>query len=518
MTWQPEIEEMGRRRDFVQQMGGEERVQRHHDSGKYTVRERIEKLLDPGSFREVGTFVGVGEYGEGNELTGFRPANFVMGHGKISGRPVVVGGDDFTVRGGAAAGAIGGKMVWTDRTARELRIPSVRLIDGSGGGGSVGSKDTSGAGQTTSRMFGPTYVWEDIVPMLGEVPVIGAVMGSVAGLGAIRAVASHWTVMPRKTGQIFVAGPPIVERGIGQAIPKEELGGYQVHTRGSGVIDNEAEDEDDLFAQVRRFLSYLPLNAWEKPPVASPSDDPGRRDEWLLGAVPRDRKRVYDARRILRAVLDRGSIFELTPYYGRPLITSLARVDGYPVGVLCNDPYHYGGGLNAAASEKGVRFIDLCDTFNIPIVNIMDQPGYAIGLDAERSGILRAGTRYGFAVDQSTVPWITVLVRRAYGVATTAWKGTKLGWPSGDWGGLPIEGGVQAVFRREIDAAPDPAARRREIEDALYAGRSPFQAAENFTVHEIIDPRDTRARLVEWVPLAYESMKDLGPKGRTFRP
>ncbi len=516
MTWEPEIDEMHRRREFVERMGGEERVQRHHDSGKYTVRERIDRLLDPGSFREMGSLVGVGEY-EGDELTGMRPANFVMGRGAINGRPVIVGGDDFTVRGGAAAGAIGGKMAWTDRTARELRIPSVRLIDGSGGGGSVGSRDSTG-GQSTSRMTGPTYVWDEIVPMLGEIPVIGAVMGSVAGLGAIRVVASHFTVMPRETGQIFVAGPPIVERGMGQVISKEDLGGSQVHTRGSGVVDNEAADEDDVFAQIRRFLSYLPQNVWEKPPVGASTDDPERRDEWLLKAVPRERKRVYDARKILRAVLDLDSIFELNQFYGRSLITSLARLDGHPVGVLCNDPYHYGGGLSASASEKGARFIDLCDTFHIPILNMLDQPGYTIGLDAERSGVLRSGTRYGFAVHQSTVPWLTLLIRRAYGVAATAWKGTKLGWPSGDWGGLPIEGGVQAVFRREIEAAWDPEARRKEIEDALYRGRSPYQAAENFTVHEIIDPRETRARLTEWAHLAYGSMHNPGPKARPYRP
>lgn len=518
MNWEPELQEMARRRDFVLRMGGTERVQRHHDTGKYTIRERIEQLVDGGSFREVGTLVGVGEYDDDGAMTGYRPANFVMGHARVGGRPVIVGGDDFTVRGGAAAGAIGGKMGWTDRTARELRIPTIRLIDGSGGGGSVGNRDSGARMQTTSRMFGPTYLWDEIVPMMAEIPVVGCVMGSVAGLGAIRVIASHFTIMPKKTGQLFVAGPPIVERGMGQVISKEDLGGSQVAVRESGVVDNEAEDEDDLFAQVRCFLGYLPQNAWEKPPVIASSDDPERREEWLLDAIPRDRKRVYDARRIVRAIVDQDSFFEIGQYWGRSVVAGLARLDGHPVGVIANDPKFYGGGLNAAASEKAVRIIDLCNTFNLPIAYLMDQPGYAIGLDAERSGVLRYGTRFGFAVHQSSVPWMTILVRRAYGVAATAWKGTKIGWPSGDWGGLPIEGGVQAVFKREIDAAPDPAARRREIEDALYEGRSPVQAAENFTVHEIIDPRETRARLTHWVRLAYASMQNLGPKGVGFRP
>jgi acetyl-CoA carboxylase carboxyltransferase component len=369
-------------------------------------------------------------------------------------------------------------------------------------------------------MFGPSYLWSDIVPMLGEIPVISAAMGSVAGLGAIRVVASHWTVMARETGQIFVAGPPIVERGMGYWVDKEDLGGTKIHTRGSGVIDNEAANEDDCFAQIRRFLSYLPQNVWEKAPVAQSDDDPCRREESLLSAIPRERKRIYDARKILAAIMDRDSLFEMNQFYGRPLITCLARLDGHPVGVLCNDPRYYGGGMSASAAEKGVRFIDLCDTFHLPIVNFMDQPGYTIGVEAEKEGVLRSGTRYGFAVHQSSVPWITVLVRRSYGVAATAFKGTKLGWPSGDWGGLPIEGGVQAVFKREIEAAPDPAARRAEIEDQLYAGRSPFQAAEDFTVAEIIDPRDTRRHLVDWARLAHASIGpvQLGPKTKTFRP
>jgi acetyl-CoA carboxylase carboxyltransferase component len=517
--WQPEVDEIRRREELARRMGGPENVARHHANGRLTVRERIERLLDPGTFHEIGALAGQAAYDEHGALSSFTPSNFVLGSGRIDNRRVVVAGDDFTVRGGAADAAIGNKMGHGEKLARGLRMPIVRLVDGTGGGGSV----------KTIQQIGRTYVpanpaWDAITAILGEVPVVGACMGSVAGLGAVRVVASHFSLMVRGTSQLFVAGPPVVERGVGEKVSKEALGGYEIHARGSGAVDNEVDTEDQAFAAIRAFLSYLPSNVWQIPPRADSCDSPQRREDELIAVIPRDRRRGYDVRRILQLVFDRASFFEIGRYYGRPLVAGLARLCGYPVGVIANDPRHGGGAPNAAACDKMVRLIDLCDTFHLPIVNFVDNPGFLIGTAAERAGTARAGARALAAVYQATTPWVSILIRRCYGVAG-AGHGNAQGlnlryaWPSGDWGSLPIEGGVQAAYRRDIEASPDPAARRREIEDALNEFRSPLRTAEAFGIEEIIDPRDTRPLLCEWIESAYSLLPaELGPKGRTCRP
>ncbi|HVS12770.1 MAG TPA: carboxyl transferase domain-containing protein [Thermoanaerobaculia bacterium] len=499
-------------------MGGEERLARHRAAGRLPVRERIDRLLDPGSFHEIGLLAGKPRYEHG-ELVELTPSNFVLGRGRIDGRPVVVGGDDFTVRGGAADGSVGNKAGYGERMAHELRLPIVRLVDGTGGGGSVRTLDEMG------RTYVPANPsWDLIVQLLGEVPVVAAALGPVAGLGAARLVASHFSVMVRGSSQVFIAGPPVVERGMGRRVDKEELGGSFIHAHGNGVVDNEAASEEEAFEQIRRILSYLPGNVWQAPPRVDPTDDPGRREEELVRAIPRDRRRPYDARRILELVLDRGSIFEIGRHQGPSLIAALARLDGFAVGVLANDSRHHGGGLTAAASDKMTRFVDLCDTFHLPVVHFVDNPGFVIGVESEREGTIRRGVRSLYAVQQTSSPWVSVLLRRVFGVAGAGHgkpQGLNLryAWPSGDWGSLPIEGGVQAAYRRDIEAAEDPDRRRAELEAHFEGFRSPFRTAEAFGVEEIIDPRDTRRLLVEWVHLAYRLVPDLlGPIARTMRP
>jgi len=476
-------------------------------------------LLDDGSFHEAGALAGQAKYDDAGNLIAFTPSNFVAGSGRIDGRPVVVGGDDFTVRGGAADASIGNKMGHAEKLARGLRMPMVRLVDGTGGGGSV----------KTIEQIGRTYVpanpaWDTITAMLGEVPVVGACLGPVAGLGAVRVVTSHFSVMVRGSSQLFVAGPPVVERGVGEKVSKEQLGGYEIHTRGSGAVDNEAESEEEAFVMIRRFLSYLPSNVWQAPPRSEPSDDPTRREDELISIIPRDRRRSYDVRRILKLVFDSDSFFEIGFYYGRPVVAGLARLDGYPVGVIANDPKQGGGAPNAAACDKMIRLVDVCDTFHIPVVNFVDNPGFLIGSAAERAGTVRAGARALVAVYQATMPWISILIRRCYGVAGAGHGNAqslnlRYAWPSGDWGSLPIEGGVQAAYKRDIEASPDPDARRREIETSLNRFRSPLRTAEAFGVEEIIDPRDTRPLLCDWVRAAYALLpSELGPKARTCRP
>jgi len=274
-----------------------------------------------------------------------------------------------------------------------------------------------------------------------------------------------------------------------------------VHAR-SGVVDNVGEDEEDALAQIRRFLSYLPTNVSQLPPVVAPDDDPERCEEALLEIIPRDRRKVYKMRKLLEFVFDRGSLFEVTAGYGRSQITALARLNGQPIGVLANDPTIYGGSMGAEGAQKFRRFVNLCETFHLPIVSFVDEPGFMIGSASAASATIRYGVDAIVAVVESTVPWVSVHVRKAYGVAAAAHfgpYGTVLAWPSAESGALPLEGGVAVAFRREIAAADNPEAKRRELEEKLARGRSPFPRAELFGVHDLIDPRRTRPTLCEWL-------------------
>jgi len=517
MTWQPEIDELHRREDLAQAMGGADKVAKHHAQGRFTVRERIARLLDPDTFHESGALAGKATYEDG-QLAAFQPANFVLGSGRIEGRKVIVGGDDFTVRGGSADAAILGKQVYAERLAHDLRLPIVRLVDGTGGGGSVKMLDDMGF----------TYVpanpaWDLVVANLGIVPVAAACLGSVAGLGAARVAASHFSVMVEGTSQLFVAGPPIVKFGVGEDLSKEELGGVEIH-RASGAIDNLAASEDDAFAQIRRFLSYLPPNVWAPPPIIPPNDDPGRREESLLSVIPRNRRRPYKIRPILDATFDSASVFELGRYVGGATVTALARLDGRPVGALAPDPYVGGGGLTAEGADKLERFVDLCQTFHLPIVNFVDQPGLVIGREAERKGTIRRGVRAIAAIYQASVPMIEIIIRRVFGVGGAGMTNAhglnlRYAWPSGDWGSLPVEGGVEVAFRRELEASDDPESLRQTILQRMEAVRSPFRTAEAFGVEEIIDPRDTRPLLCDWVHDAYALLpQQLGPSTHAMRP
>jgi acetyl-CoA carboxylase carboxyltransferase component len=520
VSWEPELEELRRREELARRMGGEERVARQRASGRLTVRERIDRLLDEGSFHETGALAGAATYDADGEIEDFLPANCVVGMGRIANRRAAIQADDFTVRGGAADAAIWQKMLWAERAAHDLRIPLVRLVDGTGGGGSVKTLETMGFSYVP-----PLPGFELVVKNLSIVPVVAAALGPTAGLGAARVVTSHFSVIVKGTSQLFVAGPPVVAAAMGETPDKEQLGGSRAQTR-AGAVDNEASDEDDAFDQMRRFLAHLPANVWEAPPCVDGSDPPDRREEELLSIIPRDRRSTYKMRAILDAVLDRGSVFELSRRYGGSTITALARLGGRPVGVLASDPAHYGGGLTAAASDKLGRFVDLCDQFHLPVVNFVDQPGFVIGTASEREGTIRRGARALYAVHQATVPWVSILVRKVFGIAGAGHgDGSRLNlryaWPSGDWGSLPIEGGIEAAYRRELEAADDPVALRAEIEARLNAVRSPFRTAERFSVEEIIDPRDTRPILCDWAARAHELVLHelpAGPKARGLRP
>jgi acetyl-CoA carboxylase carboxyltransferase component len=513
VSWEAEAEELRRRRELARELGGAERVARQHADGKLTVRERIERLADAGSFQEFGALTGAATYVDGRLQT-ITPSPYVMGLARIDGRTVAIGGEDFTVRGGSSAGLDrrkGGQGGLVEDLAHEYRVPLVNLVDGAGGSVRTVAR-TGHAHLPGTDTFGRS------VALLARVPVIGAVLGSSAGGPAARAVLSHFSVMVEGTSHVFSAGPAVAERALGERLTKDELGGAGVAVDAGGAIHNRVASEDDAFAQVRRVLGYLPSNVWELPPRVAIDDPADRRDEALLAIVPRNRRRMYDMGRLIGHVVDRGSLFEVRPTYGRTVITALARLDGYVVGVIANNPMHLGGALDAPGARKMEHFVEVCDTFHIPLVFFVDTPGFMIGRAAELAGTLPAGARALWAAQQATVPKASVIVRKCYGMGGMVPTATdslslRLAWPSAEWGSLPIEGGVAAAFRRELAAAPDPKAREREIEAELRAVASPFRTAEAFGVEDIVDPRETRPYLCHFIDAAQASLKtNLGPK------
>jgi acetyl-CoA carboxylase carboxyltransferase component len=353
-----------------------------------------------------------------------------------------------------------------------------------------------------------------IAQIMKIVPVASAAVGAVAGFPAARLAASHFSVMTRDTAQVLIGGPALVERALGEKLTKQELGGAKIHTR-SGVVDNVAKDEVDAIAQMKRFLTYLPTNVFSLPPCEeNPADDPDRRADELLDIIPRDRRQVYAMRKIIKAIFDHDSFFEKTKGYGRSQITGLARLAGRPVGVIANDPYFYAGSMDAEGALKLRRFVEFCDTFHLPIVSLVDEPGFMIGSASEQSGTMRFGVEAIASVATSRVPWCSIMVRKAYGVAAAAHFGPQgfvLAWPSAESGALPIEGGVAVAFRREIAEAADPDAKRAELEEAFAARRSPFPRAESFSVHDLIDPRETRGRLCRWLERVWPLLKEQIP-------
>lgn len=505
MSWKKEVEELAVRQKMAEAMGGEEKVARQHGRGKLDARERLRRLVDEDSFREIGKIAGRGEYDTKGKLKHFSASNLIFGRANIDARPVVASADDFTVRGGAADAALHRKFVQCEKMAHELRIPMIRMIDGTGGGGSVKSLED----------MGYTYVpavpgWDDIIKNQQSVPVVALALGPTAGMGAARTVMSHYSVMVRGLSQIFAAGPAVAA-AIGEEVDKEGLGGSDIHTR-NGVVDDEVASEDEAFAAARRFLSYLPSSVDELAARTACDDPVERRAAKLLSAVPKDPKQVYSMRGILDAVFDKNSVFEMGRRWGRAAITAFARLDGWPVAVVASDPSYLGGSWEADTSRKVKRFAELADQFRLPVVHLVDNPGFMIGVEAEKAGTIRAGVEAMNAIYGATVPWATVIVRRAYGIAGSAMSNAenfqyRFAWPSGDWGSLPISGGLEVAYKSELEAADDPQAKLEEIKARLTAVTSPFRTAEKFAVEDIVDPRDTRPLLCEFADLAWRKLQ-----------
>ena len=525
-------------------------VVRQRSRGKLTCRERIDLLLDPGSFREVGSLAGFASYDDEGRVADFTPANHVGGWGKVEGRTAVVCADDFTSRGGHADGAIGAKSGYLDRLSLELLCPSIRLLDGSSGGGSVAAMvpQQQKAGESAARessgaitagrprvaggggSFLPGHLGSSLfAEQLGKVPVVNVLLGSVVGIGAAKAVLGHFSVMVRDLAQLFVAGPPVVSHAMGYDISKEDLGDWRVHCR-NGSVDNLALTEADAVAQARRFLSYLPGSVYEAPPITEPdwADPVDRREEALFSLVPRKRTTTFDMRRAITLMADRGSFFELGGHWGTDQIVGFVRFNGHPMGVIASDSRHVNGGaLTAKGCEKLKRHLDVCDLFHLPVLNLVDNPGFAVGLEHEISGVIRKGGEWMIAFAQVASPVFTVIVRRSFGVAGNnyatpfAHASARVVWPAADVGGIPPEGGIEAAYKRQLAESADPAALRAEINARIESARGPVGPLNRFQMEEMIDPRDTRRYVCEWVENAYRIVTQpvrLAPRALQFRP
>ncbi|MCY3894580.1 MAG: ATP-grasp domain-containing protein [Acidimicrobiaceae bacterium] len=552
--WEPLLDDVQTLQRLAEERLGpdsdEPGVVRQRNRGKLHCRDRIRLLLDDGSFREVGSLAGFASYDDEGEIAAFTPANHVGGTGKIDGRGVIVCADDFTSRGGHADGAIGAKSFYLDLLSTELGVPSIRLLDGSSGGGSVASmvpeqrkEGESSAKESTGAIkagrprvtggggsFLPSHLGStEYAEQLATVPVVNMLLGSVVGIGAAKAVLGHFAVMVRDISQLFVAGPPVVSHAMGYDISKEDLGDWRIHCT-NGSVDNLAETEEGAAELVRRFLSYLPSSVYETPPVLPPApDDPSdRRDEELLTLIPRKRTTTFDIRRGIELICDRGSFFEIGSLWGTDQVVGFARMNGHPVGVLASDSRHpNGGALTADGCDKLTRHIDLCDLFHMPILNLCDNPGFAVGVEHEITGTIRKGATWMTAFAQAAVPIFTVLMRRSFGVAGNNYAtprrqhSARVAWPAADVGGIPPEGGIEAAYKRQLAEAEDPVALRAELEARIEAARGPIGPLNRFQIEEMVDPRDTRRLICEWIEGAYRVVNrpaQLASRPIAFRP
>ena len=511
MKWLKEIKGITQRRKLAKELGGKKSVTKHHERGKLTIRERIDLLVDKGTFQEQGKAAGGAYLNDGGDIVEFVPSNYILGFAKIDGRKIVAGGEDFTLKGGSPNAAGLRKSIYAEHLALEYKIPLVRLLEG--GGGNIGSGDADPKKpQTVGEPIHTEPRFRVITESLSRVPVASAALGPVAGFPAGRLVASHFSVMVQDTSQIMTGGPALVKRALGRTFTKEELGGYQVHAK-SGVVDNVASNEQDALKQIRQFLSYFPQNVWEPAPRTKCGNDSiERMDDKLTNIVPEDKRQTFNMLDIIELVVDKDSFFMTCVLYGPELITGYARINGQSVGITANDCHYNAGAMTAAAAQKMRRMIETCETFHLPLVNFVDEPGFMIGPDAESAATIRYGMAAVATASKARNPWASVRVRKSYGVAAAAhYNGSNyiLDWPSSESGPLPLEGGVAVAFHREIETAKNPERKRDELEKKFAATKSPFRAAESFSVHDVIDPKETRPLLCQWVENIQTKLKTM---------
>ena len=486
------------------------------EAGKLWVRERVDLLLDKGSFREVGSVSGHVQW---KQLGGtkewpekYEAYNNLNGFGKLNGRQIVFTADDFSIRAGHQDGNLMAKTLYMEKMAMSLKLPMIKLVDGSSGGGSVSTIATQGFSYVP-----PMQGFDTIVKQLNMgIPNLGAVVGPAIGLGAARVVSCHFSVMAADVGSLFNAGPKVVAGAtFEEGLSFTELGGPTMHCT-NGTIDNYAPTEAAAFEQIRTVLGYLPNCGTHVPPVVECKDAFDRISPELRTIVPRKRERMYDQRKIISTVCDEGSWFEIGALWGRTAIIGLARLAGRPIGIIANNPEVSTGALDAFGSQKITRHLKFCDVFNLPVLQFVDVPGYAIGTVAERTATMRWGVELAKAYYSTTMPMFHVIVRKTYGVAGGIMVDCReprmrVGWPSGEWGSLPLEGGVEVghsaelrkILKEQGQEAKD--ARLAELNTMYQRLMNPVRSANHFSIEELIDPARTREVVAEWCRLVYEA-------------
>ncbi len=486
------IEELETRRQKAKAMGGERRIARQHERGKLTVRERIDLLLDDGSFLELGLHAS--EYTDKHV-----PADGVVtGLGTIDGRPCCVAGYDFTVLGGSI-GLVGEvKVTRLREMALRDRIPMIWLIDS--GGARIDPRP--GNLQKIPLFADSGYMFREQVTMSGVVPQVSAMVGpGAAGTAYIPGLAD-FVPMVKGTSSLALAGPALVKAAVGEDVTEDELGGARVHTRESGVADMAMKTDEDCLKAVRTYLSFFPASSADKPPRAPAPDVPDYLDDAILDVLPDDTRKPYDMRKLIPLVVDDGQLFEMKGNFAKSMVTGLARIGGSPVGIVANNPRYLGGVIDADAAYKAERFVNLCDAFNIPLVFLVDVPGFLVGSEAERSGIIRHGSGMLYAVARATVPKMTVIVRKAYGAGYYVMCGRAyepdliVAWPTAEISVMGPEGMLGIAGGRLIPEGPAAEQIKAQMIKMIEPMINPYEVARRGLVDEVIDPRETRQVLL----------------------
>jgi methylmalonyl-CoA decarboxylase subunit alpha len=493
------VEDLHERREKAKLGGGEERIAVQHERGKLTARERIDLLVDPGTFVELG--IQAGPHFSQRAMEGREaPADGVItGWGDVDGRPCCIAAYDFTVMAGSM-GVTGEQKVGRLREmALQKRMPFVWLLD------SAGARIQEAAG---SIFAGSGHLFREEVTMSGVIPLIAAMMGPCAAGTAYVPGLSDFVPMVVGQGAMALAGPHLTKAVTGEDISMEELGGAKVHCRKSGVGDLEVKDDAECIAVVKQYLSFFPAHCEQRPPLRDASDPEGRMSEKLLDIVPESSRQPYDMYEVIREIVDDGEILDIKPKFARTIITCLARFGGRPAGIVANQPKQLGGILENDSADKAARFINLCDAFNIPLVFLQDVPGFMVGSKVEHAGIIRHGAKMLYAVSRATVPKVTVIVRKAYGAGYYVMCGKAyepdliVAWPTAEISVMGPEGAVNIIGRSAIEASDDPDATRERMLAEIKKSIDPYVAAKNDLIDDIIDPRETRPTIVRGLEMA----------------
>jgi methylmalonyl-CoA decarboxylase subunit alpha len=476
------------------QRGDEKAVAKQHAEGKLTARERIEKLLDSGSFVEEFMLAETPSTDFGMAERRKPTDGVVAGYGKIEGRTVFVFAQDFTVIAGTVGAAHAEKIAYCIETARKIGAPVIGLYD------SAGARIQEGLDVT--RAIGKIFYQNSITS--GAVPQISAIMGPCIGVAAYSPALTDFIIMVKGTSQMFITGPSVIKEVTGEEVSMEELGGAKVHSEISGVADVVAQNDEDCLQQIRKLLAFIPSRAFQEPPRTAAADPPNRLIDDMETLVPEDGKKPYDVRKVIRRLADNDEFFELKPKWARNIVTGFARLHGRSAGFVANQPMFLAGSLDVDCSDKASRFIRFCNAFNIPIITLVDVPGYLPGTKQERAGIIRHGAKMLYAYSEASVPKITVYLRKGYGGAKQAMCTREMGadqvfvWPGVELAVMGAAGAVGVLYKKEIEQAPNPEdMRRQKLEEFTERFSGPFEAVSKQYAHDAVKPEETRMRLIQ---------------------